>query len=309
MLEHNLPPLSSHSDPAATGLRPSGNGMWIDPEYAAILERAGLGSFDQVMATQDGHCWRTFWDRENWRLDLAHGDGRGRGAHLKKHHVRTWQSFVRAHVGLAPRPSAGRVEAEQVARLTADGIAVMRLIAYGERFSRNGMAESFLLAEELAGFTELEYFLMRNFPPLAERRAAGRDRRLDRLIREVAELARRFHGAGYNHRDFYCGHFFVRESSPGRFDIRLIDLQRVQYRRRGRRRWLVKDLGQLLWSLPAGWISCSEKIAFMQHYFGVRKLQPHHKRFVRAVLARSRAADRRLGPVSYPKLARFEAPS
>jgi heptose I phosphotransferase len=301
---------AANVDPTGAGLRPVGDGaMWIDPRYETILRRAGLATFEQVMHSGDGQCWRAFRDRENWRLELSDAAGRARAVHLKKHHVRTWRSRLRAWLGLAPGLSAARIEAENVARLTADGIAVMRLIGWGERFSRAGLAESFLLAEELEGFAELQYFLMRRFPPLAHRGARGRDRVLDRLIREVAQLARRFHGAGYNHRDFYCGHFFIREPAPGCSEIRLIDLQRVQHRRRWRRRWLVKDLAQLAWSLPAGWISRSEKLAFMRHYFDVPKLHPCHKRLIRAVLARQRRAERRLGPVSYPKLARFETPT
>jgi hypothetical protein len=303
--------LSEHQgadcDPAGTGLCPVGDGaMWIDSCYETVLQRTGLATFDQVMRSDRGQCWRAFWDRENWRLELPDAQGRLRVVYLKKHHVRTWRSSLRAWLGLAPSPSAARVEAENVARLTADGISVMRLIGWGERFSRTGLAESFLLAEDLEGFAELQYFLMRRFPPLTQRGACGRDRALDRLIRDVAQLARRFHGAGYNHRDFYCGHFFVREPAPGCYESRLIDLHRVERRRRWRRRWLVKDLAQLAWSLPAGWISRSEKVAFMRHYFGVAKLQPSHKRLIRAVLARQRRAERRLGPVSYPKLARFE---
>ena len=66
----------------------------------------------------------------------------------------------------------------------------------------------------------------------------------------MAEIARRFHAAGYNHRDFYTCHFLVKEPAPGQFDVRLIDLQRVQRRRWFRRRWIVKDLAQLAYSAP-----------------------------------------------------------
>ena len=32
-----------------------------------------------------------------------------------------------------------------------------------------------------------------------------------------------------------------------------------------------------------------EKVGFLRHYLGVRKLKPQHKRFARAILARVRA--------------------
>ena len=55
-------------------------------------------------------------------------------------------------------------------------------------------------------------------------------------IGEVADVAGRFHRLGYNHRDFYCCHFFIRETDDGGFRVNLIDLQRVEHRRCWRRR-------------------------------------------------------------------------
>ena len=104
------------------------------------------------------------------------------------------------------------------------------------------------------------------------------------MIVQVADIARRFHAAGFNHRDFYCCHFLVKETSPGRFDVRLIDLQRVQRRRWFRRRWIVKDLAQLASMSPDDRVGCREKILFLRTYLGVRKLRPQDKRLVRDVL-------------------------
>ena len=111
----------------------------------------------------------------------------------------------------------------------------------------------------------------------------------------MAEIARRFHAAGYNHRDFYTCHFLVKEPSPGQFDVRLIDLQRVQRRRWFRRRWIVKDLAQLAYSAPRDRIGPKEWIAWMRHYLGTPKLRRGDKRLIRAVAARVKRMRRRLG--------------
>ena len=116
---------------------------------------------------------------------------------------------------------------------------------------------------------------------------------LRRLIVQVADIARRFHAAGFNHRDFYCCHFLVKETSPGRFDVRLIDLQRVQRRRWFRRRWIVKDLAQLASMSPDDRVGCREKILFLRTYLGVRKLRPQDKRLVRDVLRKLSLIRRR----------------
>lgn len=286
---------TARPDPAGTGLAPAGDGlMWLDGRYRTALDASGLGGFEAVMDLSAGRCLRALADRENWRLELHAPHASPRGAFLKKHHVRTWQSLLRARLGLRPEETAGRVEARNVRRLNADGIAVMDLIAYGERLHEDGRLESFVLTEELTGYTPLDHFLPKRFPELAQE---GTKRNADRptLLRGVAAVARRFHEAGYNHRDFYCGHFFIKEGPSGTFDIKLIDLQRVQQRRWFRRRWIVKDLAQLAWSAVREQVSRTQRMAFMHEYLGVTKLRPQDKRLIRAVLAKQARMERKLG--------------
>jgi heptose I phosphotransferase len=286
------------ADPAGLGFVAIDESMWIEPRFQAALEQAGLSGFDAVMASRRGHCWRAFPDRENWRLELPAPGGGRVAVHLKKHRARCAGDWLRAKLGLAARETAAEIEARNAARLTRDGIDVMRLVAYGWKRRRDGLVESFMISEELEGYWEVPDLLRRRFRPAAVH-SPRRDRDLDELIRTVADVARRFHAAGYNHRDFYCGHLFVREPAPGRFEIRLIDLQRVQCRRRWRRRWIVKDLAQLAWSLPGEQISCSRRMAFMRRYLGVDKLRPRHKRLIRELLAKQQIMERKLGPAVY----------
>lgn len=285
----------SPQDPAETGLEPAGDGkMWLDGRYRCHLTSAGLTGFEAVMKTADGRCLRALKDRENWRLELDGQAGSARGVFLKKHHIRTWRSCWWAWRGIGPQESPGRVEARNVRRLTAEGIAVMDLIAYGEKLCADGRLESFVLTRELTGYTPLDHYLPKRFSRI-DTTIAARDRDLDELIRGVASVARRLHAAGYNHRDLYCGHFFIKEDSPGQFDVKLIDLQRVQQRRWFRRRWIVKDLAQLAWSAVREHISRTHRMAFLHHYLGVDKLRPRDKRLVRSVLAKQARMERRLG--------------
>ena len=94
----------------------------------------------------------------------------------------------------------------------------------------------------------------------------------------------------------YCCHFLIqRAGRPAQFDIRLIDLQRVQRRRWLRRRWIVKDLAQLAYSAPRDRVGCKEQVALLHHYFGVRKLRRRDKRLIGAVMRKVRVMQRRLG--------------
>jgi hypothetical protein len=72
------------------------------------------------------------------------------------------------------------------------------------------------------------------------------DRRRE-LLAPIVEVAQKFHEAGFRHKDFYLCHFFVQESPAMR--IFLIDLQRCIRPSCCARRWLVKDLAQLHYSM------------------------------------------------------------
>jgi heptose I phosphotransferase len=268
--------------------------LWIDPEYRGDLEKVGLASFDGIMNATHGRHLRSLKDRENWRFEFAHRHEK-RAAYLKKHRARTLASRMRAALGRGPGQTAGRVEARSIAELNRAGIAAMRLIAFGERLSPDGRLESFVLTEELAGYTQLDLFLKNRFTPLALRQAGEQAKHLRALIHYVADVAARFHRLGYNHRDLYCCHFFIHEPAPGRFKVNLIDLQRVEHRRRWRRRWIVKDLAQLAYSAPRDYISCTARLYFMKRYLGVSRLRPRDKRLIRQVLAKQKLMEWQLG--------------
>jgi hypothetical protein len=269
--------------------------MWVDPQYRAALAATGLNNLEAVMSGTHGQLLRSLPDRENWRLSLHAPHGLPRGAFLKRHHTRSIRGWMRAKVGAGPGETPGLVEARNVARLGRAGIAAMRLIAYGQKLRSDGMQESFVLTEELMGYRQLDHFLRERFPPRELRRWSRRNADLNRLVREVAAVAAQFHRLGYNHRDFYCCHFFIKEPSPGDFKVNLIDLQRVEHRRKFRGRWVVKDLAQLSYSVPRDRISWTQRLGFFKQYLGVKKLRPQDKGLLRRVLAKQRLMERILG--------------
>ena len=103
--------------------------------------------------------------------------------------MRTWWTRSAGLLAAGAGPNAGRTEAQYAGALAALGIDVMPLVAYGERLHRDGLLESFLVTEELAGYQELQAFLRGRFPP---RSAADRQcqTELRRIVLAVAEMVR-----------------------------------------------------------------------------------------------------------------------
>ena len=123
-----------------------------------------------------------------------------------------------------------------------------------------------------------------------------------RLILELAGIARRFHAANLTHRDFYLCHFLVCPVEGKDPVVHLIDLQRVIHHRRGiRQRWLVKDLGALLFSswpgpgtrIASPVLSRTDAMRFAHAYFGVKHLSADQKAVARLAIDKARAIARR----------------
>lgn len=276
-------------------LKRPGERLWIHPAYRALLEAAGLDSFDAFMAGRHGTLLRKLPDRDNWRLEIPQRGGEPRRAYLKVHWQRAWWVKLAARLGQACRIANGTVEADYVRRLAARGIANIPLMACGHRIGAGGALESFILTDELTGYLPLDGLLRQSFPRAEERPARRRDQRLADLSQAVASVARRLHALGYNHRDLYCCHFFVASDVQRGWDVKLIDLHRVQHRRRWRHRWIVKDLAQMAYSAPRERLTATDRLAFIKRYLGVRKLQANDKRLIREVIAKWRHMERTLG--------------
>lgn len=276
--------------------------FWIDDLSSATLQDAGITSLQAAMTSRIGRLLRTIADRENWYLPAAESlnhtaDGTRRvpatvrpGLYLKKHRIRNWATRLASLFNRPAPRSPGRVEAENALMLEGLNIPVMRVVGFGERMLKSGCQESFLISEELVGYQELQAFIQSRYA--WETETSWLEPGLRKLIVKVADIARRFHAAGYNHRDFYCCHFLVRESASGEFDVRLIDLQRVQHRKSHRHRWIVKDLAQLASMSPNAIIGRRTRVLFLRHYFGVASLRTIDRKVLRDVLSKEAAIRR-----------------
>ena len=247
----------------------------VNPAYRDLLAGAGLLSFDAVMRFDGGETLRTLARRANLRLRLTDTDGKPVRLYMKRHRPPSVGELVRRWAaGLPPTPP-GRREWDAAALLAAAGIPTAERVAVGQERTGFRPGASFFISAELVDYRPADEVL--GSLSAEERRP---------LLDGIARLVRRFHAAGLRHRDLYLCHIFVRRSAPGRFDLALIDLQRVDRLRR--RRWLVKDIAQLAYS-ARGILGAEEWNRWLCRYLDVERLGRGQRRFAAAV---GRKADR-----------------
>ncbi len=239
------------------------------------------------MTFSGGRVLKRLPSRTITRVELANGSG-------------TATFFLKRHMG-AVRPaemlrtflsgfsvSWGRKEWEVIEAFRKCGIPTLTPVAAGEKVSLL-QQESFLMTEELTGYQSLERFLNEYFSTplpvekIIEKRA---------LIKELAGIAKRMHGAGLNHRDFYCCHIFIRQSEDGVREWRVLDLQRVDRRRWFRRHWIIKDLAALNYSASPHIITKSDRMRFLIHYMGGMDNVRQNLHFLRQIIRKTERISR-----------------
>lgn len=219
-------------------------------------------TFDWLMNVE-GKVHRAVKNRRTVEFELG-----GRRYFIKAHRGVGWREIWKNRLyGRAPIVSA-EPEWKAIEALQAAGVSTPTVAGKGLRGSNPAQLESFVIMHALEGMISLED-LTKDW-----RGIRGRTRVLLKraLIQRIAEVARTMHGAGLNHRDFYLCHFLVRDRAwsqwaPGDdVSLTLIDLHRVQRREAVPPRWLIKDLGGLLFSALDAGITIRDLLRFIAAY-------------------------------------------
>lgn len=244
--------------------------------FAVTLKSHALDTLDAVMSLQGGRVARNFPGRQTVRLDLAPAVGTLSGVYLKRY-TPGYLSPLHKLLRLVRWPGSedeAMQEWRAMLALDALGIPVATPLAVGQDKSGGVVTRSFLMTREIPAAVEGGTWLAK---------LTSSQRR--KFLQRVAEMARRFHGAGFVHKDFYIGHVLVSDAGPEP-ELFLIDLQRAMKPRWLRRRWLVKDLGAMAYSALNAGASSSQLLRAYLDYRGVRRLGAEDKLIARAALRR-----------------------
>jgi heptose I phosphotransferase len=223
-------------------------------KYRHLFPETGL----RELCSLEGEMFKRIQNRRTFRIERS-----GRGFFLKCHQGVGWGEIFKNIFSLRlPVLGAGN-EWHAIHRLQELGVETMQPVAYGKEGWNPAGLRSLLVTEELRDCVSLERYCKtwRQQPP-----AAG-DKRA--LVKRLAQIARALHENGVNHRDFYICHFLIRipwDGTEADLHLYVIDLHRVQRRRRTPRRWVVKDLGSLWFSAMELGLSRRDQLRFIGEY-------------------------------------------
>lgn len=244
--------------------------------FLPLLRTNGLDAFAKVMSLAGGKVARDFPGRRTVRIELKAADGTIQGVYLKRYES-NYLSAGRRLLRLLRWPGA-EDEAWREWRMLQDvqdaGIRTATPIAAGWEGSAGSATRSFLMTAEIAGAVEGHIWMEQL--PASERRS---------FLLRVAEMARRFHRAGFVHKDFYVGHVLVAPLA-GKPELFLIDLQRVTKPCCFAGRWFAKDIGAMAYSTLNAGASGAELMRAYLAYCGKQRLGAAEKEFARKVMKR-----------------------
>ncbi|MEX2489383.1 MAG: lipopolysaccharide core heptose(I) kinase RfaP [Pseudomonadales bacterium] len=249
---------------------------YVNEDLRAVFDANHL--FDQV-ALIEGEVYRELEARRTVRFQA------GNRAYFAKVHfgVGWWEIFKNLFQLRLPIVGATN-EWLALSRLAELDIATVKPVAFASEGWNPARRHSCIITEALENTSSLEDLVANTTIEPTLRR---------RLIRRLADVSRRMHDNGINHRDFYICHFLIdldtlHEPEP---TLYLIDLHRAQIRARTPERWLVKDLGGLFFSAFDAGIGRKDVFRFIKLYANKPLRQALHddRAFWRKVLHRARS--------------------
>lgn len=221
-------------------------------------------TFDWLMNVE-GKVHRAVKNRRTVEFTLD-----GKHYFIKAHRGVGWGEVFKNWLSGRPPIVSAAPEWQAIHQLNRIGISTPRVVGKGLRGRSPAALESFVVMDALDGMVSLEHFT-RDWRGTKGRQWVALKQK---LITNVADIARRMHSAGLNHRDFYLCHFLVRDRDWTKWTVAepvelvLIDLHRVQIRERVPERWLIKDLGGLLFSAFDAGITRRDLLRFIEAYCG-----------------------------------------
>ncbi|MEJ2233643.1 MAG: lipopolysaccharide core heptose(I) kinase RfaP [Syntrophobacterales bacterium] len=246
--------------------------LFVNKDFSGFLDASGLDSFDDFMRLEGMVAKSAVRERSTQRLDLE-----GAIVYVKKHFFPGIREILKNLLRLR-FPVGALNEWRALLAFHAHNIPTMTPICAGRKpLLWKIEKESFLLTDDLGDTIRLNDFLKGNGAiPCRGKVLETKKRILDNL----ADITRRMHSAGMNHRDYYLCHILV----DNRERLYVIDLHRVNVGDKVGKRWMVKDLAALLFSSLEVPVTHGQRLAFYKRYMRINRLSADDKTLIRLIV-------------------------
>ena len=259
--------------------------LWLHSDMKRCFQ--GEDVFQEIFA-REGKVVRHKEGRKTFRFEFE-----GKAYYAKAHAGIGWSEIFKNLLTCKWPVIDASNEWHAIRRLNQVGVPTAELVGYGARGWNPARRQSFVLMRELKEQVELEAFFL-HMGGLKGRRRMALKRQ---LIQKVAEMTRHLHSTGINHRDLYLCHYQIEDrdweqwSAEQPVKVVLLDLHRAQARSTVPRRWLIKDLGALLYSSMDKEVNNGDIMVFLEAYSGStsREFLRTHRELCRKVIARAQA--------------------
>jgi heptose I phosphotransferase len=246
--------------------------FFINRDFSKFLDSLGLARLDDFMRLEGMVVKSAVRERSTQRLDLA-----GVTVYVKKHFFPGMREILKNLLRLQ-FPVGALNEWRALLAFHAHNIPTMTPICAGSKpLFWKIEKESFLLTSDLGEATRLSDFLKANQVIPCRGKLLEKKRG---ILENLADITRKMHRAGINHRDYYLCHILM----DNREKLYVIDLHRVNVRNKVGKRWMVKDLAALLFSSLEVPVTHGQRLAFYKRYMQINRLSAGDKTLIRLIV-------------------------
>jgi len=273
-------------------------GVFINLDREEVFNKIPPKTFDDFMKVEGNETITK--KRGRTVVTLKYDDGRK--LYLKRHTKTKLFDSIKELLRYGKPTSNAGLEWNAISELRNYGIQTMPALAMGEKFRwRFWEKQSFLLTEEIKDGVSVEKIL-ESKPDLS-----FNVRR--KLAERIGKIGRKLHQAGFVHRDFYLGHFYVVGDLNQKYQLHLIDLQRVMPGAKIYNRWSLKDISALYFSsLTLKEVSRTDRLRFLFNYLGIKTLDHKSRRFIYKILMKAYRIEKHTEKLIKRRIKRGELP-
>ncbi len=216
------------------------------------------GDAFKALMQMPGKAFRDVRGRKTIQVVLG-----GKSYFIKQHFGVGWAEIFKNLMAFKKPILGAMTEVNAIQKLNSIDIPTTPLVAYGQQGCNAATMQSFVMTEDLGEIITIEDLCAdwQSYPQSFK----------NALIKAMAELASKLHGAGLAHRDFYLCHFVLKKqdvnTEPATVkNLHLIDLHRMLQGQASSGKAVMKDIAGLYFSAMQYGLSPQDLDIFKQHY-------------------------------------------